>query len=142
MKKVMKKFVAMALIMCLFALTACSGGGKNTDFSEVLAGKKWITYHWFINEKDGDNGFFADDAYYNWEFVDANNFTVNALDGSFAGTGTLEWTSENQADVYFVLGDNQEQYWTAEFSYDSTHTDQVHFMIQETNFVYVLEPTE
>ena len=139
----MKKLMSFLLVLAMMAaLVACGGASKSDDFSEVLAGKTWITYHWFFNEKDGDSGFFSDDAYYTWEFQDANNFTVSAKDGSFSGEGTLEWTSNNVADVYVVLGGETEQYWTAEFSYDASRPNQVHFMIQETNFVYVLEPIE
>lgn len=138
----MKKAISaiMAVIM-MMTLCACGGGGKSANFQEVMSDSSWITWHWFFNEKDGDSGFFTDDSYYTWEFDGANGFTVSTPDNSFGGTGTLEWTSENQADVFFKMGD-QEQFWTAEFSYDSTHTDQVHFMIQETNFVYVLEPVK
>lgn len=142
MNKITKVIVAMTLILSLLTLTACSGGnGGSENFSETLGGNEWITYHWYFNEKNGDSGFFSDTGYYEWVFTDANNFTVNAKDGSFSGEGTLEWTSNNQADVYLKMGD-AEQYWTAECSRSGSHPDCVNFMIQETNFVYVLEPTK
>ena len=139
MKKTLSLLIALVIVL---SLAACSGGGKSTDFSKVLADSTWITYHWYFNEKNGDNGFFSDDGYYTWEFTGSNEFSVSAKDGSFSGKGTMEWTSANQADVYFVLGDSQEQYWTAEFSYSSSHPEDIDFMIQETNFVYVLESIE
>lgn len=141
MKKMTKILAALLVALMMLTLTACSGGNGGEDFSKTLGGNEWITYHWYFNEKNGDSGFFPDTGYYQWVFTDANNFTVDAKDGSFSGVATLEWTSANQADVYFKMGDT-EQYWTAEFSRSSGHPDCINFMIQETNFVYVLEPTK
>lgn len=142
MKKMTRLIALVTLLLSLLALVACGGGnGGGENFSQTLGGEEWITYHWYFNEKNGDSGFFSDDGYYEWVFADANNFTVEAKDGSFSGEGTLEWTSNNQADVYFKMADG-EQYWTAEFSRSGGHPECVNFMIQETNFVYVLEPTK
>lgn len=138
----MKKIIATLMaVMIVLTFAACGSSGGSEDFSKTLSGNEWITYHWYFNEKNGDSGFFSDTGYYEWNFTDANNFSVDAKDGSFSGVGTLEWTSTYQADVYFKMGD-AEQYWTAEFSRSGSHPDCVNFMIQETNFVYVLEPAK
>lgn len=141
-KKMSKSVSVVLLALLLCALTACGQSGKSTDFSKVLSEEgTWVTFHWYFNENGGDSGNFTDDSYYTWTFNEDNTFTVTAQDGSFDGEGTIEWTSENQADVYLVY-QGSEQYWTGEFSYSTSHPDFVNFMIQETNFVYVLEPTE
>ena len=140
MKKMTKVLAALLVALMMLALTACSGGNGGEDFSETLNGE-FVTYHWYFNQKNGDSGFFPDDGRYEWVFNEDNTFSVNALDGSFSGEGTLEWTSANQADVYFKMGDT-EQFWTAECSRGADYPDCINFMIQETNFVYVLEPTK
>lgn len=141
MKKMTKILAALLVALMMLTLTACSGGGGAENFQETLSGNEFVTYHWYFNQKNGDSGFFPDDGRYEWVFNEDNSFSVNAKDGSFSGEGTMEWTSDTQADVYFKMGDT-EQFWTAECSRSGDHPDCINFMIQETNFVYVLETAE
>jgi hypothetical protein len=88
----------IALLLGVF-----SGCSSTQDFSKEIVGT-WITWHWYYNITDGDNGFYDDNGKLTWVFNADGTFAVKSADGKTGESGTLEWTSSNQADVYLVDG--------------------------------------
>ena len=87
-----RSITAVLLIICL-ALAFVGCGKKDTyDYRANLAGT-YEAYHWFINEANGDSGFYDEPLVYTF-----------GTDGSFAAEGGN--LKEALAGTYTFTGDN------------------------------------
>ena len=124
----------LALVLCVCTLlSACAGNSRN--LKEELPGK-WEIWHWYYNEKDGDDGFFDSVMY--CEFTDGK-VSVTSEDGTVIREGTYEFTGNDTLDVEYTDGTVASIQLIA-----SNHDgqDQIQFMDVNTKYTLTLEPLE
>lgn len=120
--------LALAVVLCTSALTACS----SRNVQEELPGE-WFVWHWYYNVKDGDNGFFEEAQFYTFGAdgkltIKIGEETSNAT-YTFSGKDTVEVTYEDGTVDSFQL-----------IPAEHDGVNQIQFMNTNTNYTLTLEP--
>lgn len=128
MKTIRVLALFLAVVLCIFALTACSF--RNVQ-EEILG--EWFVWHWYYNENDGDNGFFEEAQFYTFGedgelTIEIGEETTNAT-YTFSGKDTVEVTYEDGTVDSFQL-----------IPAEHDGVKQIQFMNTNTKYTLTLEP--
>ncbi|MBR5513589.1 MAG: hypothetical protein IKV85_06345 [Ruminococcus sp.] len=125
----MKKISILALIsVMLFMFSGCD----SRNMKEELPGE-WYVWHWYYNVKDGDNGFFDEAKFYNFNadgelIINENDTVTNAK---------YEFTSDETVKVTYADG-TFDDFQLIPAVHEGVN--QIQFMNENTNYTLTLEP--
>ncbi len=128
----MKKIGIIALVLGIM-LSFCSlFGCSNRNMQEELPGE-WFIWHWYYNEKDGDNGFFDHARFYT--FGEDGTLTM-VIDGE---TTTATYSFVNKDTVTVVYEDQSTETFQL-IPAERNGINEIQFMNVENLYTITLEP--
>lgn len=135
MNKKFGKLMVAAVIAAMLAvlLTAC--GEKDTyDYRTNLPGD-YVASHWFYDVKDGESGFYDEDAQYSFGTDGSFSCSGGVNDGELSGT--YEFTDDNTITITYSDGSYDEMI----LRYSSNH-DTIEMTNNETKYAVSLEAAD
>lgn len=113
MRAILRKAVSVICLGVMIAAFA-TGCGAKVNYKESLPGE-WFVWHWYYNEKDGDNGFFDDAIFYTFN-EDGSLVIADQAEGAeevtasyvFTGDDTIEITNADGSVDSMVLAMNDD----------------------------------
>lgn len=118
----------MLVALCCVMLCGCNSRNMKNE----LPGE-WFIYHWYYNEKDGDNGFFDDARFYTF----GSDGTLTMKIGEETTGATYSFIGNDKVNVVYEDGTTDTfQLFPAE----RNGVKQIQFMNVDTIYTLTLEP--
>jgi len=135
MKKSVKKLIAAAVMVTVLAVALAACGEKDTyDYRANLPGN-YVVSHWFYDIKDGESGFYEEEAKYS--FGEDGTFSCSGGVNEGEVTGTYEFTGDNTITITYSDGSFDEM----TLRYSSNH-DTIEMTNNETKYAVSLEAAD
>lgn len=124
-----RRMIALILVLlCVLNLAGCAG----RNVREELPGE-WFVWHWYYNEKDGDNGFFEVPQFYTFDAAGNLTMTVDGV----TTTATYRFSADDIVDVVYADG-TIDTFQLIPSEHEGV--DQIQFSNMHTNYTLTLEP--